>query len=237
MRRSNLDSDIAANIARVRERIGGAAARAGRCAEDIILVAAGKTVDPDHILLAAQAGIADFGENYVQEAQPKIARIGQGVRWHLIGHLQTNKAKQAVALFDVVQTVDSERLAVELDRRACAAERGRRLAVLLEVNTSGEQTKFGAAPDQALRLAEAISALSALELRGLMTMGRLGASPEEARPYYALLRRLFDELRERLPGAGISWLSMGMSGDFEVAIEEGSNMVRVGTAIFGARPR
>jgi len=232
---SGSDLDIAANVARVRERIGAAAARAGRCAEDIVLLAASKTVDSDRILLAARAGIADFGENYVQEARPKIARIGHGVRWHFVGHLQTNKAKQAVALFDIVQTVDRERLAVELDRRAHAA--GRRLPVLLEVNTSGEQTKFGVAPEEALRLAEVVAALPALELRGLMTMGRLGAGPEEARPGFALLRRLSEELRRPLPAANITWLSMGMSGDFEVAIEEGSNMVRVGTAIFGARPQ
>jgi hypothetical protein len=227
--------DIAGNVARVRERIGAAAARAGRCAEEIVLLAASKTVEPERILLAARAGIADFGENYVQEARPKIARIGHGVRWHFVGHLQTNKVKQAVALFDIVQTVDSERLAVELERRAHCA--GRRLPVLLEVNTSGEETKLGVAPDQALGLAEVVASLPALELRGLMTMGRLGAGPEDARPSFALLRRLFEALRRQLPAANITWLSMGMSGDFEVAIEEGSNMVRVGTAIFGARPQ
>jgi pyridoxal phosphate enzyme (YggS family) len=226
--------DIAGNVARVRERIARAAERAGRRAEEILLVAASKTVDPDRIALAAQAGIGDFGENYVQEAQPKIARIGRGVRWHFVGHLQTNKAKQAVALFDVVQTVDSQRLAAELDRRARAADRT--LQVLIEVNTSGEETKFGAAPDDALGLAEAIAGLEALELKGLMTMGRLGASPEDARPCYALLRRLYERLAARMPEGSAAWLSMGMSQDFEVAIEEGSNMVRVGTAIFGPRP-
>ena len=234
-RLSGSDLDIPANVARVRERIAAAAARAGRRAADIVLVAASKTVDPDWILAAAQAGMADFGENYVQEAQPKIARIGHGVRWHFVGHLQTNKAKQAVALFDIVQTVDSERLAAELDRRAHSA--GRRLAVLLEVNTSGEETKFGVSPDETLRLAETVAGLEALELKGLMTMGRLGVEPAEARAGFALLRRVFDEVCRQLPGAEMAWLSMGMSGDFEVAIEEGSNMVRVGTAIFGPRPQ
>jgi len=221
------------NVARVRERIAAAAERVGRRAEDIVLVAASKTVSPDRIAVAAQAGVADFGENYVQEAQPKIAQIGRGVRWHFVGHLQTNKAKQAVALFDVVQTVDSERLAAELDRRARAA--GRRLQVLIEVNTAGEETKFGAAPDDVLRLGEAVAGLDALELKGLMTMGRLGASPEDARPCYALLRRLYERLVAQTSGGSMTWLSMGMSQDFEVAIEEGSNMVRVGTAIFGPR--
>jgi hypothetical protein len=226
--------DIAGNVARVRECIAAAAARAGRRADDIVLVAATKLVAPDRIARAAQAGIADFGENYVQEARPKIERIGRGLRWHLVGHLQTNKARHAVALFDVVQTVDSERLARELDRRASAA--GRRLAALMEVNTSGEETKYGVAPDDALRLAEVMGALEALELRGLMTIGRLGVSAQEARPDFALLRRLFERIAREAPAAPMTWLSMGMSQDFEVAIEEGSNMVRVGTAIFGPRP-
>jgi len=226
---------IADNVARVRERIAAVANRIGRRAEDIVLVAASKTVEPERILLAAQAGITDFCENYVQEAQPKIARIGRDVRWHFVGHLQTNKAKPAVALFDVVQCVDSERIAVELDRRTRTA--GRRLAVLLEVNTSGEASKFGTAPEDALRLAEVVVGLDALALKGLMTIGRLGASPEEARPCFALLRRLYERIWAQVAGDDMTWLSMGMSQDFEVAIEEGSNMVRVGTAIFGPRPQ
>jgi pyridoxal phosphate enzyme (YggS family) len=225
---------IADNVARVRDRIAAAAERAGRRAEDIILIAASKTVEPERIFLAAQAGVADFCENYVQEAQPKIADVGHGVRWHFVGHLQTNKAKQAVALFDVVQCVDSERIAVELNRRARAA--GRRLDILIEVNTSGEASKFGAAPEDAPRLAEFVSGLDGLALRGLMTIGRLGASPEDARPCFARLRELLERVSGRLAGADMIWLSMGMSQDFEVAIEEGSNMVRVGTAIFGPRP-
>ena len=223
------------NVARVRGGIIAAADRAGRRAEDIVLVAASKTVEPERILLAAQAGSTDFCENYVQEAQPKIARIGRDVRWHFVGHLQTNKAKPAVALFDVVQSIDSERIAVELNRRARAA--GRRLDVLLEVNTSGEASKFGAAPEDALRLAEVVAGLEDLALTGLMTIGRLGASPEEARPCFVLLRRLFERVWAQVGGDEMAWLSMGMSQDFEVAIEEGSNMVRVGTAIFGPRPQ
>lgn len=231
---SEPDLDIPANVARVRERIHAAAARAVRRGEDVALVAATKGVDADRVALAAQAGVRDFGENYVQEAQPKIARVGRAVRWHFIGHLQTNKAKQAVGLFDVVQTVDSERLASELDRQARAA--GRRLAVLLEVNVSGEETKFGVRPDDAPRLARVVAGLQGLELRGLMTMGRLAADPEQARPGFALLRRLFERIPEQVPEAPMTWLSMGMSGDFEIAVEEGSNMVRVGTALFGPRP-
>lgn len=226
---------IADNVARVRERIGAAAARVGRRADDIDLVAASKTVEPERILLAAQAGITDFCENYVQEAQPKIARVGRDVCWHFVGHLQTNKAKPAVALFDVVQSVDSERIAVELNRRAGAA--GRRLGVLIEVNTSGEASKFGVAPEDTLRLAEAVAELEDLALTGLMTIGRLGASLEEARPCFVLLRRLFERVSAQVRGGDLAWLSMGMSQDLEVAIEEGSNMVRVGTAIFGPRPQ
>jgi pyridoxal phosphate enzyme (YggS family) len=225
--------DIADNVARVRERVAAAAARVGRRPEDITLVAAAKTVAPELIADAAAAGITDVGENYVQEACAKIERLGRGVRWHLVGHLQTNKATQAVELFDLVQTVDSERLAQELDRRARAA--GRRLAVLVQVNTSGEGTKFGVAGDDAPGLAEVVAGLQGLELRGLMTIGRFGAEPQAARPDFRLLRRLFEQIAARLPGAPMTWLSMGMSQDFEVAIEEGANMVRVGTAIFGAR--
>ncbi len=227
------DLDIADNVARVRERIAAAAARVGRRAEGILLVGATKGVDPARIARALAAGVSDFGENYLQEARPKIARIGRGARWHLVGHLQTNKARAAVELFDMVQTLDSERLALELDRRARAA--GRVQPVLLEVNTSGEQTKFGVSPDDALRLAETAAGRHALQLEGLMTIGRLGAQPQEARPDFALLRRLLERIAAALPGAPMRWLSMGMSQDFEVAIEEGSNMVRVGTALFGPR--
>jgi hypothetical protein len=224
--------EIGANVARVRERIAAAAARVGCRAQDVLLVAASKGVAPDRIAIAARAGVADFGENYVQEAQPKIAAVGRGVRWHFIGHLQTNKAKPAVALFDVVQTVDSERLARELDRRARVS--GRRLRILLEVNTSGEPGKFGVQPDDAARLAEVVAGLEGLDLKGLMTMGRLGAAPDDARRGFALLRELAERIGRQLPGA-MAWRSMGMSDDFEVAIEEGSNMVRVGSAIFGPR--
>jgi len=200
----------------------------------VTLVAAAKGRTADEVRAAIRAGVSHVGHNYVQEALHMIPHVPEPVVWHMIGHLQTNKAGAAVELFDMVQTVDSERLALELDRRARAA--GRVLPVLLEVNTSGEQTKFGVSPDDAPRLAEVVAGRDALRLEGLMTIGRLGVQPHEARPDFALLRELFERIAAALPGAPMRWLSMGMSADFEVAIEEGSNMVRVGAAVFGPRP-
>ena len=209
----------------------GAAQRSGRDPREIKLVAVSKTVDVVRIKEAVEAGASIFGENYVQEAQKKIEEIGRSVAWHFIGHLQSNKAKHAVRLFDVVHSVDSLALAEELNRRAEQA--GRVLKVMMEVNLSGETTKFGADEESVLNLAKMIRHLHHLSLEGLMTMPPYFDSPEMSRPYYIGLR----ELKERMVREGIPMkeLSMGMSNDFEIAVEEGATFVRVGTAIFGTR--
>jgi PLP dependent protein len=225
---------IAENIGCVRERIGRAARRAGRAAEQIRLVAVSKTVEPERVLEAVAAGIQILGENYVQEAQKKMAAVGHGVSWHFIGHLQSNKAKPAVRLFDCIHTVDRLSLAEELNR--IAKQQGKIVPILLEVHLSEEITKFGAAEPEIWPLAEKISAMDGLALKGLMTMPPYFDDPEESRPYFIRLRKLAEELARKNPGISGGELSMGMSNDFEVAVEEGATLVRVGTAIFGPRP-
>ena len=220
---------IVENLVRLRERIAAAAARSERTAEDVTLVAVTKTVGIDRIRDAMAAGAAEIGENYVQEAQGKWLELRDAVRWHFIGHLQRNKAKAAVEFFDTIQSVDSLALAQEIGRRAQAANR--RIDVLVEVNIAGEATKYGASPEEALGLAGEIAGLEGIRLRGLMGMAPFVENPESVRPCFRLLRSLF----EKLPAENRGWLSMGMTQDFEVAIEEGSNMVRIGTAIFGPR--
>jgi pyridoxal phosphate enzyme (YggS family) len=199
----------------------------------VTLVAVTKTVPPETIAAALELGVTDLGENRVQEAEGKIAVLGrQSARWHLIGHLQRNKAGRAVELFDRVHGVDDAELAEALSRRAVVA--AKRLPVMIEVNVSGEATKFGVAPGSLLELAENVAGLDGLSLDGLMTVGAPVERPEEARTGFERLRELRDRTEERI-GRPLPHLSMGMSGDFEVAIEAGSTMVRVGTAIFGAR--
>jgi pyridoxal phosphate enzyme (YggS family) len=218
--------DIRANVERVRERIARAAERAGRRPDDVLLVAVSKTVEAERVRAAVAAGITALGENRVQEARAKIAEIGRPVAWHLIGHLQTNKARDAVELFDVIHSVDRIELARELDRRAHA--RDRVVKVLLQVNAGGEATKGGVAPEAVAETLEALVPLRNLAVRGLMTIPPEVERAEEARGWFQALRKLAE--RHALPE-----LSMGMSGDFEVAVEEGATMVRVGTAIFGPR--
>ncbi len=225
---------IADNVASVQERIRNAARRAGRNPADIRLVAVSKTVSADCIQAAIAAGVTIFGENYVQEARPKIAQIGQRVAWHFIGHLQTNKAKYAVDLFSMVHSVDRVLLAEVLNQEA--QKRGKILPVLIQVNISQEESKSGIDPQGALELIERIAAFKHLALQGLMTMPPWFDEPEKARPYFIALRNLREELAaKRIPGVSLRELSMGMSGDFEVAIEEGATLVRIGTAIFGPR--
>src|SRR5262245_50764140 len=227
-----------ARLARIRARMERAAERAGRDPASITLVGASKQVSAERLREALHAGLADVGENRVQEAREKIAALagdGRGAVWHLIGHLQSNKAKLAAALFDWVHSVDSPEIARELDRRA--AEAGRRIRVLVEVNTSGEASKFGVAPDAALGLMETLAACCALEPRGLMTVGPLTDDIEASRPAYRLLAQRLRDAQRAFPGARLDQLSMGMSADFEVAIEEGATMVRVGTALFGPRAK
>lgn len=225
-------SQIRENYLRVLERIEKAAARSGRDPTEIKLVAVSKTVDPARIVEAIDAGVTRLGENYVQEAQRKIEVIDRPVSWHFIGHLQSNKAKYVVKLFDMIHSMDRFQLAEELNRRA--AQAGKVMDVLIEVKVSEEPTKFGAEEDAALALAKGILELQHLSLKGLMTMPPYFDLPEKSRPYFVRLR----QLRERMVQEGIPLkeLSMGMSNDFEIAIEEGATYVRVGTAIFGPRP-
>ena len=224
--------DIAANLARVRERIERAARAVGRSPGDMRLVAVAKQMPVEYVRAAIAAGVTDVGENYVQEAEAKFAEIGRVVRWHLVGHLQRNKVKAALPIFDLIHTVDSRRLAEEISRRAPA---GARVPVLLQVNTSGEASKFGLPPAAALDRAAELAQLPGLDIQGLMTIGRWDPDPQAARGEFQLLAEIFERLA-LVPGVTACWLSMGMSHDFEVAIEEGANLLRIGTAIFGPRP-
>jgi len=221
---------IQANLAEIRSRIAAACSRSGRQPAEVTLVGVTKTLPAAAIDQGVAAGITDIGENRVQEVRDKIADVVSSPRWHLIGHLQSNKAKDAVRLFDVVHTVDSEGLAGRL--AAAARAEGKRLEVLLQINIALESQKSGIGADEADRLAGAVSALDGILLTGLMTMPPI-ASPEESRRWFAELRDLRDRLQVNHPS--LVQLSMGMSGDFEVAIEEGSTMVRIGRAIFGSR--
>lgn len=230
---------IAANIADVKARIAAAAQRAGRQPEDVTLVAVTKTYPAEYVAAAAHAGVTDMGENKVQEALPKITAISNDlsidVRWHLIGHLQTNKAKAAVENFDLIHSVDSIRLAKEINRHAQAA--GRIMPVLLQVNVSGEESKGGFEPGEvAANLQEILEGCEHLFIEGFMTMAPF-VEPEQARPSFRALRELRDSMLSKISHKrlGGRHLSMGMSNDFEVAVEEGATMVRVGSSLFGAR--
>jgi PLP dependent protein len=217
---------VAANLERVRARIARAAEAAGRDPSSVRLVGVSKTFPPESVVAAVHAGLRDIGENRVQEAAakaPAVTALGAHPAWHLIGHLQTNKVKAALDLFESIESVDSVRLAEALSRHATHSIR-----VLLEVNVAGEASKTGFAIDDVPGAAEAIGAMSNITLEGLMTVAPLADDPEDVRPVFKALR----ELNQRL---GLKELSMGMSGDFEVAIGEGATIVRIGRAIFGAR--
>ena len=223
--------DFPTRLAQVKNLIAAAAQKAGRDPEDIELVAVSKTQPVEIIQEAMRAGVTCFGENKVQEARAKIEQLGRGT-WRLIGHLQGNKAKDAVRLFDSIDSADRLDLATEINHRADAL--GKTQNVLLQVNIAGESTKFGCAPDTARALAEAINALPRLCLRGLMAIAPYAPDPEKSRVHFAALRALRDSLQTDT-GLHLPVLSMGMSGDFAVAIEEGSTCVRIGTALFGER--
>lgn len=227
------DPPIAANIAQVRERITRAAERAGRRPDEIVLIAVSKTFPAGAIRAAYEAGLRHFGENRVQEWESKRPYLADlDATWHLIGHLQSNKARRAACLFHRVDSVDALPLAQKLD--AAATAEGKRLPVLIEVHLSDEATKSGAAEADLPGLAEGMVALSNIELRGLMSIPPFFEEPERARPYFQKLRKLRDHLAQRV-GRVLPALSMGMSHDFEIAIEEGATEIRVGSAIFGAR--
>ena len=229
-----MEASIAANIARINERIAVACARCGRDPHSVKLMAVTKTVPSERILQAVNAGITLLGENYVQEAREKHDLLCGRASMHLIGHLQTNKAKYAVKLFDYIHSVDRLDLACELDRRAKAI--GRKINILIEVNVSGEQTKNGIPVAAALNLIEDIMPLANLSVQGLMTMAPYSDNPEISRPYFKALRSLRNDIaRKNLTGIQMEELSMGMTDDFEIAIEEGATIVRIGRAIFGER--
>jgi pyridoxal phosphate enzyme (YggS family) len=227
---------LAERLALVRQRIEMSARRSGRAPQDVTLIAVSKTHPPEILERAIAAGASDLGENRVQEADAKITKLGrERARWHLIGHLQANKARRAVALFDVVHSLDSASLARRLDRLCVDASRAE-LPVLIQVDLGGEETKSGVEEDELPRVVEAVVACERLRLKGLMTLPPFFEDAELARPYFRRLRELRDALASRGNfGPRRGELSMGMSHDFEVAIEEGATMVRVGTAIFGAR--
>ena len=220
--------DITHNINLIQQRIRAAAERAGRRPEDIALIAVSKTVEPEGVEAALAAGQTLFGESKIQEARAKIPLVSGRAQWHMIGHLQTNKARDAVALFEVIHSVDSVKLAVELNKWAERA--GKTQAILLEVNVSGEASKFGLKPEDLKSTVAEINQLARLETQGLMTIAPYVEEAEKARP-------CFRRLREFRDGLGLRELSMGMTHDVEVAIEEGATMVRIGAAIFGERRR
>ncbi len=226
---------IAKNLETVRARIEAAARKSGRDPGEVTIVAVTKTVSPERILEAVAAGVTCLGENRVQEARDKMAAIGRSVQWDFIGHLQTNKAGLAAALFDRVHSVDSERVAWALDRAARKA--GRRLPVLLQVNLSGEESKFGVEAGAALDLLRSVAGLANLGVEGFMTIPPYFEDPEKIRVLYQRLRELWHEAGAlALRGVSMTHLSMGMSHDYPVAVEEGATLVRIGTAIFGQRP-
>lgn len=230
-------SDIAGSLSEVRARIADAARRSGRSADDVLLVTVSKTRSLEEIAEAIDAGARDLGENYVQELVEKQAALAaegrDDVRWHAIGHLQRNKVRHIAAFCRLIHSLDSTRLADEIQKRVGAA--GRTQPVLIEVNVAAETSKFGVSPEAAKPLAEHVAGLGDVELRGLMAMTPYDISVDESRRYFARTREVAEALARDLPDGAMSELSMGMTQDYESAVEEGATMVRVGTAIFGKR--
>ena len=226
--------DLSTNLQSIRDRMESACARAHRPAGSVTLLAVTKSQPPEVVSEVAKLGLSIFGENKVQEAKAKIPQCPGRLRWHMIGHLQTNKARDAVALFEMIQSVDSLHLAEELNKRA--EEAAKTMPILLEVNLAGEASKFGYRPENLKAELAQLNALSRLEIHGLMTVPPWTAEPEKVRPVFRQLRELKLDCEQQL-GAPLPHLSMGMTGDFEVAIEEGATIVRIGMALFGPRPK
>ncbi|HXG50987.1 MAG TPA: YggS family pyridoxal phosphate-dependent enzyme [candidate division Zixibacteria bacterium] len=226
--------DVAANYRRIVERIGEAAARCGRKPEEIRLLAAAKSQSAEAVQAAIAAGVTLVGENYVQEAQQKKRQVQGPVEWHMIGHLQRNKAKAAVEVFDVIETLDSVALARRLDEEG--RKRGRVVRTYVEVNLGGEPSKSGIAKDEVPRLLEEAGSLEFLAVIGLMTVPPFREDPEQVRPYFRELRELRARLAERFLRHDLRELSMGMTHDYVIAVEEGATIVRIGTGLFGPRP-
>lgn len=201
---------------------------------NVSLLAAAKMRNPGEILEAIEAGVRIVGENYVQEAERAFQEIGNRVEWHFIGHLQKNKVKKAVSIFDMIETVDSVELAQEIDKRCEQA--GKTMPVLIEINSGREAQKSGVSPEDAERLINEIAKLERVRIKGLMTMGPLYGNPEESRPYFRETKKIFDRIKElNLPNVEMRYLSMGMTNSYHVALEEGANLVRIGSKIFGNR--
>jgi pyridoxal phosphate enzyme (YggS family) len=233
-------SDIKANLESVLQRISKAASSVGRDGKEIRLLAVTKNVPVEIIEQTIKAGVTDIGENRVQEAGPKIKALKEKyprVIWHMVGHLQRNKVRQALDIFDIIQSVDSERLAREIHAKAEAKSQAGKIPVLVEINTSGEETKYGIPVNSTIDFLKIVSSFNNLSVQGLMTIVPLADDPQKARPYFRKLKVLSEEIKKlNLPNVEMNYLSMGMTDDFEVAIQEGSNMVRIGRAIFGKRP-
>jgi pyridoxal phosphate enzyme (YggS family) len=226
-----LSDDVRENVARLRREIDESLERSGRTGDSVAIVAVTKRFPPGAINAAVAAGITDIGENRVQETSEKKPKVDVECRWHLIGHLQRNKINKALGLYDLIQSVDSYELAEAINTRTDSP-----VEILLQVDSSGEETKFGLDPETLIDTAKKISMLDKMQLRGLMTIGPLTDDETRIRHIFRLTRSLFEELRDMtLPNCEMRFLSMGMSGDYRIAIEEGSNMIRVGTVIFGER--
>ena len=226
--------DLKNRLENVNDRINEAALKCGRDPENIHLVAVSKTIPANRVKEAIELGVTILGENYVQEARDKFNVLGTyPVSWHFIGHLQTNKAKYAVRLFDLIHSVDTLKLARELDKQAKKVNKVQ--DILIQINVGKEPSKSGSDMENAANLIKDIVRLENLSVKGLMAMPPFFNNPEKARPYFIALRNLRDQIQKTLPGVALDELSMGMTGDFEVAIEEGATFVRIGTAIFGER--
>jgi len=225
---------IVDNINSVKQRIKITCQKIGKDVNEITLIAVSKTIPADKIKIAVENGIEHIGENRVQEAEEKFEQLGKIATWHLVGHLQTNKVRKALQVFDFIHSVDSFHLAQEISKRALQFERI--VNCLVEVNTSGETTKFGVSRDETIELVTKIARLPGIQIKGLMTIGAFLPDPEDVRPCFKLLKELRNEIQNAdLENVAMKYLSMGMTNDFEVAIEEGANMIRVGRAIFGER--
>jgi pyridoxal phosphate enzyme (YggS family) len=224
--------EIESNLAQIRRNIEAACVRTGRNPSEILLLPVSKGHSADEVRAAADLGLNIFGENKVQEARAKISQCPGRLRWHMIGHLQSNKCRDAVHFFQMIESVDSLDLAAELNK--AAEKSARHIPILLEVNVAGEGTKFGFKPEEVLELIESINSLSRLEIHGLMTIAPYSNDAEKVRPVFKRLRELKDQCSQKL-GAPLPHLSMGMSGDYQVAIEEGATIIRIGTALFGPR--
>lgn len=222
---------ISDNIKKVTKRIENACKKVGRDPKGVTLVCVTKEASLNDIIEAIKAGASDIGENRVKDALIKYNKLkDEKITWHMIGHLQRNKVRDAVRFFDLIHSVDTLRLAKEINKEGIKQKQ--LVDILIEVNTSGEKSKFGARPDKTLEMVEEITALSNVRLLGLMTMAPMVEKPDKARPFYSRLRKIFEEINTKIPALKLEYLSMGMTQDFEVAIEEGANIVRIGRAIF-----